>query len=165
MAEEILIIRKPTAPTLIAIITMKLFKGTFFVLLALAFYTLSDNNLQWEYSYLLKYFHIDQGRKVFIDFGQRLGNFSETDMLWVAGLTLIYGSFSLIEGIGLLMRYSWASWVAIAESALLIPLELGELGRHKHFHLTVFIIFVFNVIIVVYLLLNRRRLFGHHHPD
>ena len=88
MAEEILIIRKPTAPTLIAIITMKLFKGTFFVLLALAFYTLSDNNLQWEYSYLLKYFHIDQGRKVFIDFGQRLGNFSETDMLWVAGLTL-----------------------------------------------------------------------------
>jgi uncharacterized membrane protein (DUF2068 family) len=142
---------------------MKMFKGTLFVLLALAFYALSDNNLEWEYSYLLKYFHLDQGRRFFIELGQKIADFSEKDMLWIAGLTLVYGALSLVEGIGLIMRFTWASWVAIAESAMLIPLELGELGRHKHFHLGVFIILIFNVIIVAYLLINRRRLFGHHH--
>jgi len=162
MADEIQPTRRPTAPTLIAIITMKMFKGTFFVLLALAFYALSDNDLNWEYSYLLQYFHLDQGRKFFIDLGQKITNLSEGDMRLIAGLTLLYGAFSLVEGFGLVMRFSWASWVAIAESSMLIPLELGELGRHKHFHFTVFIIFVINVIIVVYLLLNRRRLFSHH---
>ena len=163
------------APTLYAIITFKLLKGLLFVVLAVVLYCLSDNNLPEEYRNFLsqppvqKILHalrVHPGNKFFSDLALKIGDLTEVNVLWAAAGTLVYSLFSLVEGVGLIFRVTWAGWMAIGESAFFIPIEIYELMHHyentQHFSFTVFAILILNIFIVYYLYLNRERLFKHH---
>jgi uncharacterized membrane protein (DUF2068 family) len=152
---------KQRAPTLYAIIGIKLFKGIVLLLLALGVYSLSDNDLPEEFRQLLQFFHLDPERKFFADLASQIKEITPTNVIWLARGTFLYSLFSLVEGIGLIFRVSWAGWLAIGESIFFIPIELYELV--KGFSLTVLIILAINIVIVWYLVQNRRRLFRHHH--
>jgi uncharacterized membrane protein (DUF2068 family) len=151
---------KKRAPTLYAIIAMKLLKASLFIGFAIAAYTLSDNDLPYEYRRLLHFFGFKPEWRFFADLATQLGKLTEANVLWTAAGTLVYSLFSLVEGLGLMFRVSWAGWMAIGESAFFIPIEVYELVHHR-FSLTVLVILVVNVIIVWYLLRNRERLFTH----
>ncbi|MBI3414256.1 MAG: DUF2127 domain-containing protein [Verrucomicrobia bacterium] len=148
------------APTLYAIIAMKLLKGAAFVTLAIVLYTLSDNNLPSDFQKLLHWLKINPERKFFHDLAQQVAKFTEPGLLLAGAGSFLYSLFSWVEGIGLIFRVRWAGWLAIGESAFFIPIEVYELVRN--FSAYVFVILVLNVIIVVYLFQNRDRLFHHH---
>ena len=152
--------QKP-APTLYAIIAIKLLKGTAFVTLALVLYTLSDNNLPQEFRNFLHLLRINPERKFFHDLALQVAKLTESKMIWAGAGSLLYSLFSLVEGIGLIFRVRWAGWLAIGESAFFIPIEVYEL-IHR-FSGYVFAILVLNIVIVWYLFQNRDRLFRHHH--
>ena len=152
---------KKRAPTLYAIIAIKLLKGLLFVTLAVVAYTLSDNDLPKEYHSLLQHLRLNPERQFWANLAVQVGNLTERRVILAAAGTLIYSMFSLIEGIGLIFRVSWAGWMAIGESAFFIPIEIYEL--RLHFSWTVLIILGVNILIVWYLLVNRHRLFHHHH--
>jgi uncharacterized membrane protein (DUF2068 family) len=151
---------KKRAPTLYAIIAMKLLKGLLFVSFAIAAYTLSDNDLPYEYHRLLHFLRLNPENKFFSDVAVQVGKLTEVKVLHVAAGTLLYSLFSLVEGVGLLFRVGWAGWLAIGESAFFIPIEVYELVHR--FSKTVLGILVINIVIVCYLLRNRERLFHHH---
>ena len=152
---------KERAPTLYAIIVVKLLKGALFLSMAIVAYTLSDNDLPVEYRHLLHHLRLNPEKKFFSELAVKVGALTEAKVLWVAAGTAVYSMFSLIEGIGLMFRVPWAGWLAIGESAFFIPIEIFDL-IHK-FSETVLIILVLNIVIVWYLFLNRERLFSHHH--
>jgi uncharacterized membrane protein (DUF2068 family) len=152
---------KKRAPTLYAIIAMKLSKGLLFVVLACVAYALSDNNLPYEYDRLLHFLRLNPENKFWSDLAIQVGHLTEGKVLHVAAGTLLYSMFSLVEGVGLMFRVSWAGWLAIGESSFFIPIEVYEL-IHR-FSKIVLIILVINIVIVWYLLKNRERLF--HHQD
>jgi uncharacterized membrane protein (DUF2068 family) len=161
---------KKRAPTLYAIIAIKLLKGLLFVSLAIVAYTLSDNDLPAEYRNLLRFLRFNPEGKFWADLALQVGQLTERNVLWTAAGTLIYSLFSLIEGVGLIFRVSWAGWLAIGESAFFIPIEIYELvhqtapDRVRSGHpVTMTIILGINIVIVWYLLQNRHRLFRHHH--
>jgi uncharacterized membrane protein (DUF2068 family) len=161
---------KKRAPTLYAIITIKLLKGLLFVTLAIVAYTLSDNDLPAEYRNLLQHLRLSPERKFWADLAVQIGQLTEAKVLWAAAGTLVYSLFSLVEGVGLMFRVSWAGWLAIGESAFFIPIEIYELVRrtvpdrpHPGHTVTVLVILGLNILIVWYLLQNRHRLFRHHH--
>jgi len=161
-------IKKP-APTLYAIIAIKLLKGLLFVTVALVAYTLSDNDLPEEYRNLLRHLRLNPERKFWADLAIRVGQITEPTMLRAAVGTLIYSLFSLVEGIGLMFRLTWCGWLAIGESAFFIRIEIYELvhrspdpTRHGH-PVVVLVILALNIFIVWYLFQNRHRLFRHHH--
>ena len=161
---------KKRAPTLYAIIVIKLLKGLLFVTLAFMAYTLSDNDLPAEYRHLLTHLRVNPERRFWVDLAVQVGQLSEANVLWAAAGTLVYSLFSLVEGVGLMFRVSWAGWLAIGESAFFIPIEIYDLvqqaapDRPRPGHtVTVLIILVLNIFIVWYLLQNRHRLFRHHH--
>ena len=152
------------APTLYAIIAIKLLKGLVFVALAIVAYTLSDNDLPAEYRQLLHLLRLNPERRFFTDLAVQIGKITEANVLWVAAGTLVYSLFSLVEGIGLMFRVSWACWMAIGESAFFIPIEVYELVRKPSE--MVLVILMINIVIVAYLSKNRHRLFRHHqHHD
>ena len=160
---------KKRAPTLYAIIAIKLLKGLMFVGLAVMAYTLSDNDLPAEYRSLLLHLRLNPERKFWADLAIRVGAVTEPQMIRAAVGTLIYSLFSLVEGVGLMFRISWAGWMAIGESAFFIPIEIYELvhrspdpSRHGH-PVLVLVILALNIFIVWYLFQNRHRLFRHHH--
>lgn len=152
---------KKRAPTLYAIIAIKLLKGAFFVGLAIVLYNLSDNDLQYEYQRALRVLHRNPEGRFWTDLAVQVGHLTERKVLLTAVGTLIYSLFSLIEGTGLLFRIAWAGWMAIGESAFFIPLEVYDL-THK-FSWWVLAILGLNILIVWYLFQNRKRLFRHHH--
>jgi uncharacterized membrane protein (DUF2068 family) len=154
---------KPRAPTLYAIIIVKLLKGALFLSMAIGAYALSDNDLPDEYRHLLHYLRLNPEKKFFSDLAVSIGHITEANVLWVAAGTAVYSLFSLIEGTGLMFRVSWAGWMSIGESAFFIPIEIYDLVHHK-FSWTVFVILVINVVILWYLYANRERLFRHHAP-
>ena len=152
--------KKQRAPTLYAIIAIKLGKGLALLLLALGVYSLADNDLMRDYRHLLEFVHLDPERKFFADLAKSIAQITPANIYWVAAGTGLYSVFSLVEGVGLSFRVSWAGWMAISESIFFIPIEVYELM--KHFSITVSIILLVNIFIVVYLVQNRHRLFHHH---
>lgn len=153
--------RKQRAPTLYVIIGIKLLKGLLLLLIGFGVYSLSDNNLPQEFSHLLAVLKLDPERHFFVTLERQLGEITPSNVLVVAGGTVFYSLFSLIEGIGLVFRVSWAGWLAIGESVFFIPIEVYDLMRH--FSLAVTVILGINVLVVWYLFQNRERLFRHHH--
>jgi uncharacterized membrane protein (DUF2068 family) len=108
-------------------------------------------------------------RKFWADLAVQIGQLTEAKLLWAAAGTLVYSLFSLVEGVGLMFRVSWAGWMAIGESAFFIPIEIYELvhrtasERPRPGHtVTVLVILGLNILIVWYLFANRQRLFRHH---
>jgi uncharacterized membrane protein (DUF2068 family) len=156
-------LKKKPAPTFYAIIAFKLLKGALFVTLAIVAYTLSDNNLPEEFRKVMDFLRVTPANKFFAHLAEKVGKLTEADLLWTALGTLLYSSFSLVEGVGLMFRQSWAGWLAIGESAFFIPIEVYELTRPDRFTWGLFTILVLNVLIVWYLFKNRGRLFKHHH--
>ena len=152
---------KNRAPTLYVIIAIKLLKGLLFVVLAIVAYTLSDNDLPAEYRGLLHHLRLNPERRFFADLAIQIGKLTEAKVLWAAAGTLFYSLFSLVEGVGLMFRVSWAGWLTIGESAFFIPIEIHELVKNPV--LLVFLVLALNVVIVWYLFRNRHRLFRHHH--
>ncbi len=160
MADDAIFIKK-RAPTLYLIIAIKLFKGALFVTLAVVAYTLSDNDLPAEYQKWLKFLHLNPEKVFWTQLAVQVGGLTEAGVLWVAMGTFIYSLFSLVEGVGLIYRVSWAGWLAIGESAFFIPIELFELV-HRPSRMVAGIL-ALNIFIVWYLFQNRHRLFRHHH--
>jgi uncharacterized membrane protein (DUF2068 family) len=151
---------KKRAPTLYVIIAIKLVKGGLLLALALGVYSLADNNLPEEFRDLLQFLHLDPEKKFFADLESRIAAISEVKMVWLSFGTMLYSLFSLVEGVGLMFRVSWAGWLAIGESAFFVPIEMYELVHH--FSIKLLVILILNVFIVWYLFQNRHRLFRHH---
>ena len=159
--------KKQRAPTLYAIIAIKLGKGLLLLLIAMGFYSLTDNDLIHDYRQFLHWIHIDPERKFFAELARSLKKVTPENLFWLARGTALYSLFSLVEGVGLIYRVTWAGWMAICESIFFIPIEVYEL-MHS-FTVPVFIILLINIFIVIYLVQNRHRLFHRHlsssHPD
>jgi len=157
------------APTLYAIIAIKLLKGLLFVTLALMAYTLSDNDLPYEFKNFLHHLRVNPERRFFADLAVQIGKLSEINVLWAAAGTLVYSLFSLVEAVGLMFRVPWAGWLAIGESAFFIPIEIYELVHQtrgierRGSPWVVLVILGVNILIVWYLFQNRERLFRHGH--
>ena len=120
--------------------------------------------------HLLQHLRLNPERKFWADLAVQVGQLTEANVLWAAAGTLFYSLFSLVEGVGLMFRVSWAGWLAIGESAFFIPIEVYELvqqaapERPRPGHtVTVLVILAINIVIVWYLFQNRHRLFRHHH--
>ena len=151
----------PPAPTLYAIIAVKLFKGLFFAVLALIIYAHSDNDVSQEFKDILGWLRLNPEGKFWANLIAQLDGLTQARIVHFAVATLIYSMFAVVEGVGLIFRFSWAGWLSIGESAFFIPIEVYELGRR--FTWFVFIILILNTFMVTYLYYYRDRLFRHHH--
>jgi uncharacterized membrane protein (DUF2068 family) len=152
---------KKRAPTLYGIIIIKLVKGVTFLSSAIVAYRLSENDLPVAFHNVLHWLRLNPERRFYVYLATQVGRLTEANVLWVAAGTLAYSFLALTEGIGLMFRVSWASWLTILESGVFLPIELYEL-RHND-SLAVLIILLLNLIIFWYLLLNRKRLFHRAH--
>jgi uncharacterized membrane protein (DUF2068 family) len=167
---------KERAPILYFIVAIKLIKGAALLLLALGVFTLANKDLPELFAQFLRWVHLDPERSFFAGIGDWLGTITPTNMRVVASGTFLCGLFLLVLGLGLAFRAKWAIWLAIGESAFFIPIEIFELIRHRRHELTnnlppewfqhpklgIFIVLALNILIVWYLLTNRKRLFRHH---
>jgi uncharacterized membrane protein (DUF2068 family) len=154
------------APTLYAIIFFKLAKGILFFFFGLVLYFQAHRNLPQEYSDLLKKpifqnLRIHPENKLVQHIADQIADLTEERIKWAALGTMAWSLLPSVEGIGLLFRWTWAGWTAIAETAFFIPIEFYEMAKEFSFYLL--LVTLANILIVWYLYANRDRLFHHHH--
>ena len=165
MSEEkkiLMVGEKPKrAPTLYFIIGAKLIKGTLALALALFIFKLAGRDLSDVFDRIVHAFHLDPESRFFSEIGSRLDNITPANVRWAGVVTVLYSLILFVQGVGLIFRVPWAGWLAIAESAFFIPIEVRELILRPHWF--VLCVLAFNVLIVWYLYANRSWLFRHHH--
>jgi uncharacterized membrane protein (DUF2068 family) len=165
---------KGRAPTLYFIVAIKLVKGTVLLLAAAGIFLLAGKDLGDLFDQFLRWVHVDPETRFFTNVGDWLDTVTAANVRAVATGTLLYGLFLLVGGSGLAFRAKWAIWLAIGESAFFIPIEIfelirrhaprdaGDYARVPYPKLGLFVILILNIIIVWYLLENRKRLFRQH---
>ena len=177
--QEILVVgeKQKRAPTLYFIVAIKLAKGALLLAIAIWFFVLARQDLPDLFDRFLRWMDVDPEKRFFANIGDWLDTLTPGKVQAVATVALIYGLFLLIGGTGLAFRAKWAIWLAIGESAFFIPIEIYELVRRRlptsleqprpeffhHPKINMLIVLALNILIVWYLLQNRRRLFRHHH--
>jgi uncharacterized membrane protein (DUF2068 family) len=154
-------VERKRAPTLYFIIGAKLLKGILALALAFGILKLADKDLPDLFNRLLLWIHLDPENGFLSEINDKLETITAANVRIVAVGTFLYSAFSLVEGIGLIYRVSWAGWLAIGESAFFIPIEVRELVKHPNWYVVA--VLASNVLIVWYLFANRHRLFRHHH--
>ncbi len=148
---------KSRPPGLWSIVVFKLGKGILFLSLALGLWSLMDNNLPADLRQLLQQLHFDPERRFWADVSARVEKITPDNLAWLGSSSFLYGLLSASEAIGLFWRRRWAGWLALAEGAFFIPIEIFELSHGFTWGLS--LILLVNVMIVVYLYRNRGRLF------
>lgn len=162
---------KNRAPTLYLIIADKLFKALLSLLVAFGIYRMAGIDILGLFDQMVHWMHFDPENRFLTDIGALIDEVTPANMRWAATGLLFYGLLSLIEGLGLAFRASWANWLTIGESAFFIPIEIFELTRRRlshsgpeflsHRRICLLIILAGNVLILWYLSVNRTRLFTH----
>ena len=160
MAEHVPQPRKPAAG-LYTIIAIKLAKGLLLFGLAVGIYSLLGDDLRAGLGRFLRWVRLDPEREFFVTLGEKLEQITPSNIRWIASGTLLYSLLLFVESTGLMWRAWWAGWLAIGETAFFIPIEVYKLVQRPS--RTVLVILVINVLIVLYLVRNRHRLFKHHH--
>jgi len=80
---------------------------------------------------------------------------SEKKLAGIAFGTFAYAAVFLVEGVGLLLRKTWAEWLTVIVTASFIPFEVVHAVRHTSAGGIAGL--VLNIAIVVYLLVRRIR--------
>ena len=150
----------PPAPTLLGIVAFKLIRGLLLLMLAMHVYSLVGEDLRPHFDAAVKRLKLDPETEFFERLGERIDAITPVSVGWAATGALLYGLLSLSEGVGLALRARWAGLLVVAESGFFVPLE--TYGLIKNPSPTIGAVLILNVAIVVYLHLNRERLFRHH---
>ncbi len=163
------------APTLYLIAGIKIGKGLLLLLAAMGIFALAGKDLSDTFDTFLRWIHLDPERRFFANIGDWLDTITPANLKFIASSTLLFGVFLLTVGLGLALRFRWAIWLSIGESAFFIPIEIYELARRRapettdahhmfaHPKIALAALLAVNVFIVWYLYQNRARLFRHHH--
>ena len=152
---------KKKAPTLYAIIAIKILKGLLLLAVGFGLLSLIGQDLDARFDEFLRWIHLDPEKRFFAELGAKLKTIAPASVRGVGIGTMLYSLFSLAEGFGLIFRLAWVGWIVIGESLFFIPIEVYDLLHG--FSGVVFGILLINVVIVWYLLKNKERLFKHHH--
>jgi uncharacterized membrane protein (DUF2068 family) len=105
---------------------------------------------------LLRFLRLDPDNAIVHAVVERLAGLDRRRLLWIEAGTIGYAILHVIEGIGILRGKRWGGLLIILATSSLIPLECYEILRRRS--LVRITALVLNLGIVVYLVVNRRKL-------
>ena len=106
------------------------FKLACAVLLAaagLGLFRLLGRDLGSETERLVLHLHLDPENRVLRPLLDRIGGIAPSRMKWLVAAAFFYAILECVEGVGLLLRRRWASYLTILATALLLIPEIYEL--------------------------------------
>ena len=149
--------RMKTAPstTIYLIAAFKLVKAVILTVTGLAAVHLIHQDVAEALSGWARQLHVDPDNHLIHRVFEKAFLATPKQLKEVAAGTFFYASLCLTEGIGLLLRRSWAEYLTVIMTALFIPLELYELAE-KFTPVRLAVLFI-NIGIVWFLLARLRR--------
>lgn len=137
------------------IASFKLVKGVLLLLLGLSLLRLVHAEIASQFSMLIETLHLNADSRLIHILVLKVDALQPHNV-FVAGLvSLGYAGLLLVEGIGLWRKFSWAAYLTVVSTSLLLPFELYEVIEQVSMpRITLLLL---NVVIVVYLIIQLKR--------
>ena len=142
-----------TGLALIAV--FKLVKGALLLLVGLGLLKLMHAEIATLFSRLIEALHLNADSRIIHALVLKVDALQPHSVLVVALVSLGYAGMLLLEGVGLWLERSWAAYLTVISTSLLLPFELYEvIDRVSILRVGVLLL---NLVIVLYLVVQLKR--------
>jgi uncharacterized membrane protein (DUF2068 family) len=142
-----------TGSVLIAL--FKLVKGALLLLVGLGLLKLMHADIATLFSRLIEALHLNADSRIIHALVLKVDALQPHSVLVAALVSLGYAGMLLLEGIGLWLERSWAAYLTVISTSLLLPFELYEvIDRVSMIRVGVLVL---NLVIVLYLLIQLKK--------
>lgn len=112
---------------LAAIAILKMVKGVLLLLLGLGLFKLVHAEIATLFSLLIETLHLNADSRLIHALVLKVDALQPHSVLMASLVSLGYAGLMLVEGIGLWLEFSWAAYLTVVSTSLLIPVELYEI--------------------------------------
>ena len=123
-----------THSTGLAVIAMlKLTKGVLLLLLGLGLLKLVHAEIATLFSLLIEALHLNADSHLIHGLVLKVDALQPHSVLVAGLISLGYAGLMVVEGVGLWLEFSWAAYLTVVSTSLLIPVEVYEIVDHVSF--------------------------------
>lgn len=144
-----------------AIAVFETVKGILGLIVGVTLISLLHRDLRTVAENVLSYLHVDPTGNLAQAFVERASKINESNIIIFVALAFAYALVRFVEAYGLWRLRPWAEWFAIISGTIYLPVEIYEIF-HKP-TIIKFVIFFFNLALVLYLIYVRRE--ANHHKN
>ena len=146
---------RPHQTGLAAIAVFKLVKGALLLILGLGLLKLMHADIATLFSRLIETLHLNADSRIIHALILKVDALQPHSVLVAALVSLGYAGMLLLEGTGLWLERSWAAYLTVISTSLLLPFELYEvIDRVSMIRVGVLVL---NLVIVLYLLIQLKK--------
>jgi uncharacterized membrane protein (DUF2068 family) len=146
---------RPHQTGLAAIAVFKLVKGMLLLLVGLGLLKLMHADIATLFSRLIEALHLNADSRIIHALVLKVDALQPHSVLVAALVSLGYAGMLLLEGIGLWLERSWAAYLTVISTSLLLPFELYEVI--DRLSMLCVGVLVLNLVIVLYLLIQLKK--------
>lgn len=146
---------RPHQTGLAFIAGFKFVKGLLLLLVGLGLLKLVHAEIATLFSLLIEALHLRPDSRILHALVLNVDALQPHSVFVMGAISLSYAGLSLIEGVGLWLEVSWAAYLTVISTSLLLPFELYEvLQQVSAFRIGVLLL---NLVIVVYLVSQLKQ--------
>ena len=112
---------------------LKLTKGVLLLLLGLGLLKLVHAEIATLFSLLIEALHLNADSHLIHGLVLKVDALQPHSVLVAGLISLGYAGLMVIEGVGLWLEFSWAAYLTVVSTSLLIPVEVYEIVDHVSF--------------------------------
>ncbi|MDP3089402.1 MAG: DUF2127 domain-containing protein [Nitrospira sp.] len=140
---------------LAAIAVLKMVKGVLLLLLGLGLLKLVHAEIATLFSLLIEALHLNADSHLIHGLVLKVDALQPHSVLVAGLISLGYAGLMVVEGVGLWLEFSWAAYLTVVSTSLLIPVELYEIiDRVTLLRVGALLL---NLVIVGYLISQRKH--------
>ena len=140
---------------LAVIAVFKVVKGLLLLLLGLGLLKLMHAEIATLFSLLIEALHLNADSRFIHALVLKVDALQPNSVLLAGLISLGYAGMLLVEGIGLWMELTWAAYLTVVSTSLLLPFELYEVVEQVS--LLRIGVLLLNLVIVAYLISQLKR--------
>ena len=148
-------VKKRSSRGLWMIAAFKLFKGLALLAVGVGALKLLHRDVASEVERWINYLRVDPQNHYIQKLLTKVGLLDDRKLKELSIGTFFYSGLLITEGVGLALKKRWAEYLTIVSTALLLPLEIIEIIHRVDF--TRIALFVINIAVVIYLVIEVRR--------
>jgi uncharacterized membrane protein (DUF2068 family) len=137
------------------IAVFKVVKGLLLLLAGLGLLKLVHAEIATLFSLLIEALHLNADSRILHALVIKVDALQPHSVLVMGAISLSYAGLLLIEGVGLWLEVSWAAYLTVISTSLLLPFELYEV-LHQVSALRIGVLLL-NFVIVVYLISQLKQ--------
>ncbi len=148
---------------MVLIAGVKVLKGLLLLIVGLGLLKLVHADIAALFNRLLEALHLNADSRILHSLVLKVDALQPHNVLMMSLVSLAYATLLLIEGVGLWFEFSWAAYLTVISTSLLLPFELYEvIERITAVRVGVLLL---NLVIVLYLVyqLKHHSLRSRHH--